>query len=141
MVSWIRDSLRAAGLAPLAVFLLHLFISQALGAYLALPYLDIPMHVAGGVAIAYFTWRATGLASAEPMLGRITPFARAALSLTATATAAVVWEFAEWSTDQLGLTHAQLSLDDTLLDLLLGSLGGLVWLACVQWWPAPAQRS
>jgi hypothetical protein len=45
-----------------------------------------------------------------------------------TSLAAVVWEFAEFVADQKFGAHTQPGLEDTLLDLFLGLLGGAVWI-------------
>jgi hypothetical protein len=41
----------------------------------------------------------------------------------------VVWELAEWVSDRYLGTNAQLWLGDTLLDMLLGLTGGLMFVA------------
>lgn len=58
------------------------------------------------------------------MIGTLTGFGRILFTIAAVAASAVAWEFAEWVTDRLGWTHAQLTLGDTLFDMLLGLIGG-----------------
>lgn len=53
----------------------------------------------------------------------------ALLVFALTYSAAVFWEFAEFVSDRLASTTAQLSLGDTLLDLHLGIVGGTAYLA------------
>ncbi len=136
LIRWLSTSIRSAGWAPVVVFSLHVVLSRGFGAYLAVPGLDIPMHVLGGVAIAFFIWRAIALPAATPVLGRPSDTGRLLLAFTAVCTAAALWEFAEWTTDRLGLTEAQVGLDDTLLDMALGIAGGTVFL-----WLAHRRRS
>ena len=83
------------------------------------------MHFLGGIAIGYFYRASLANPAAVDVLGKLTPFAQKLLTLVAVGATTVIWEFAEWSTDSLGLTQAQLSLDDTLLDMLLGIGGGV----------------
>ena len=45
--------------------------------------------------------------------------------VSVTATASTFWEFAEFTSDALFGTHAQLGLEDTLLDMALGVAGGM----------------
>jgi len=52
----------------------------------------------------------------------------ALLIFALTGTATVFWEFAEFFSDQLFATHAQLGLGDTLLDMALGIGGGITYL-------------
>jgi hypothetical protein len=127
LLSWIRVAVLRAGWAPIVVFVLHVVISRGFGAYLAYPGLDQPMHGLGGVAIAHFFWVATGLDEAIPILGNLLRTGRLILSMALVGTATVVWELLEWTGDALGYTSAQVGLDDTMLDMLLGLAGGALY--------------
>jgi hypothetical protein len=118
-----------AGWMPTAVFLLHVFISRVLNGYILFPPLDIPMHFLGGVAIAFFFSRCSALVPASVISGPARPLAQAVVVFGLTGTATVFWEFAEFFSDRLFGTHAQLGLEDTLLDMALGVAGGLAYLA------------
>ena len=59
-------------------------------------------------------------------------FAEAVFVVSLTATASVVWEFAEFTSDVFFGTRAQLGLDDTLFDMALGIAGGLSY-AVMSW--------
>ncbi len=139
LIVWIWTSVRSAGWAPAFVFVFHVAVSRGLDAYLAVPELDIPMHFAGGVAIAFFLWRSVNIAAASQVLGSLTPIGRLLLTVAAVCTSTVVWEFAEWTSDRLGWSHSQLGLDDTLLDMLLGITGGMFFLV-VSWRSSSASR-
>lgn len=119
------DSIRRFGWAPLAVLGLHILGSKVLGAYAAFPDLDVPMHVLGGMAIGYFFWRSAITAHGQIALGSLGLGGRAVLSAALTATSTLVWECAEWTGDRLGFTSAQAGLDDTMLDMVVGALGGV----------------
>lgn len=141
---WTTRTLRAAGWAPLLVFGLHLVLSRGFAVYAVFPELDIPMHFLGGVAIACFFHRALCAEEAREFLGPMSTLGREAFALAAVFAAAMLWEFAEWTTDRLGVSHAQLSLDDTLLDMAFGVVGGaafLGWLRLRRACDAEAQRS
>ena len=124
-LGWLIASVRLAGWAPLTVFLAHVTASRILGTYLVFPSLDVPMHLLGGAAIAYFFRSSLCARESRPIVGALTETAATLFSFTATGLAAVFWEFAEWLSDRYLGTHAQLGLDDTLLDMLLGIAGGL----------------
>ena len=128
-VEWILDSIRKGGAVPIAFFLFHLIVSKVFEGYIVFPWLDIPMHFFGGVAISFFFWRSLNIPSTSTALGQLSTFAKNLLCLALVSTSTVIWEFAEWSTDSLGITESQLGLDDTLLDMGLGLLGGVVFLA------------
>jgi hypothetical protein len=121
-------SVRAAGWAPLAVFLLHAVL-VATGAYRAYPSIDIPMHVAGGIVIAYFFSRSLALAIESDLLGAPNRLAIAVLVLTSTCAAVIAWEFAEWTYDQFSMLRDARGYHDTLLDMALGVLGGAAFVA------------
>lgn len=121
---WICRAVLAAGWAPALVFLAHLLAAGDMNAYGHFPELDIPMHFFGGVAIGFFFWRALAIGEAESMLGYLSEFGRSLFTLALVCSAAVGWEFLEWSSDAVGFSHAQGGLADTLLDMLLGIAGG-----------------
>ena len=124
---WGIASLRATAWAPTAVFGFHVFAMLVLNAYSWWPDFDIPMHFAGGVAIAYFFGGCYRTASQFGLLGQPSAAVFPPMILGLTSLAAVVWEFAEFVADrQFGL-HTQPGLEDTLFDLLMGLLGGSVW--------------
>lgn len=119
--------------APIAVFLAHVFASRGLNAYAWYPPLDIPMHFAGGVAIAHFF--AVGLAALPEgaVAGRFRPLFEGVATFALTCTAAVFWEFAEFLSDRYFGTRAQGGLEDTLLDMALGAAGGLTYALTASW--------
>jgi hypothetical protein len=114
-----------AGWAPLLVFLLHVFISRVINGYVLYPPLDIPMHFFGGVAMAYFLAKCFAAMPEGAIVRSLRPIAEVVFVVSLTATSSVLWEFAEFTSDAVFGTHAQLGLDDTLLDMALGIAGGL----------------
>ena len=128
MRMWVLVSIRQTGWVPILFFLLHILVSKGFEAYLHLPWLDIPMHFFGGVAITYFLWHSLRNPKAEDALGPRTLQADTLLAALGVGTTIAIWEFAEWSTDALGFTDAQVGLDDTMLDMFLGLTGGWLYL-------------
>lgn len=134
--SFASEVLRRAAWPPLVVFLVHVAASLA-GGYEREPRLDVAMHLLGGIAIACF------FAGVLDALGRRRAELRldarlfAALILSSTGCAAVLWEFAEYLSDRFAGTAAQRGLEDTLADMLLGLVGGAVFVA----WRAARRRA
>ena len=128
-MAMIRELWWRAGWLPTVVFLLHVFISRVVNGYILYPPLDIPMHFLGGVAIAFFFSRCLALVPEGAISGTPRHLAQALLVFSLTCTATVFWEFAEFLSDRLFGTSAQLGLEDTLLDMALGVAGGLAYLA------------
>ncbi|WP_165070730.1 hypothetical protein [Paludisphaera rhizosphaerae] len=128
LLDWIVMTTRDAAWAPSLVFLAHAVASLGFHAYQRWPSLDIPMHFLGGVVICYFYHRASINASAVGLLGPFHRVTHVILVFALVATTTVFWEFAEYISDQVFGTHAQVDLEDTLLDMLLGIVGGVVFL-------------
>ena len=128
-LAWAIASLRRAAWAPVLVFTIHVVAILSLDIYSRFPEFDIPMHFVGGVAIAYFFGQCYCMAARFELLGQPSAVVFPPMILGLTSLAAVVWEFAEFVADrQLGM-HTQPNLADTLLDVLMGLLGGGAWIA------------
>ncbi|MBC7816291.1 MAG: hypothetical protein IAG10_05305 [Planctomycetaceae bacterium] len=128
-LSWGITSLRRAAWAPVLVFSIHIVAILSLDIYRLYPEFDIPMHFFGGVAIAHFFGMSYRNAARLRLLGEPSAVVFPPMILGLTSLAAVVWEFAEFIADQKFGMHTQPGLADTLLDLLMGLLGGAIWIA------------
>lgn len=93
------------------------------------PSLDIPMHFLGGIAIAYFFHHAAIAAPRFGLTRASDTVTHCVLVFALTCSSTVFWEFAEFVSDRFFGTHAQLGLEDSLGDMLMGSLGGSAFLA------------
>jgi hypothetical protein len=113
-----------AAWAPLVVFVVHVILDRGLGAYDAQPWLDLPMHVCGGMAVAYVI--RTALRRLADPAGEADPsISGDLLIVTGTATVAILWEFAEFGVDRMLGTTLQGGLPDTMKDLAMGLLGAV----------------
>lgn len=128
-LAWALTSMRRAAWAPVLVFAIHVAAILGFDIYNLLPEFDIPMHFAGGVAIAYFFGVCYREAAHLGLLGQPSATVFPPMILGLTSLAAVVWEFAEFVADHQFGMHTQPGLADTLLDLFMGLLGGLVLIA------------
>ena len=128
ILSAVFASIRRCGWLPLAVFLAHELCAHGIDGYRRWPAIDIPLHFFGGVAIAYFSAGALRIFAERGLLRPLEAIVRILLLFTFAVTAAVFWEFAEYTADVTLGAHCQLSLEDTLLDLFMGMLGGLAFL-------------
>lgn len=124
-----RTTLKRYSWFPLAVFLAHEACSHLLNAYERWPPIDIPLHFLGGFSMAFFAAGALSVFTGRRLVRRPDPLLRWLLLFALACTAAVFWEFAEWTSDRYFGTNCQMNdLDDTLLDLLMGLLGALAFL-------------
>jgi hypothetical protein len=120
---WINQSVRQAGWAPAGVFAVHVVLLGGFDAYTLLPSLDMLMHFIGGVVMAFFIHRTSLNASRLGVIGPHHPVTHWLLVFSATCAVAMFWEFAEFALDQILGTHSQPSLDDTMSDLVFGTIG------------------
>ncbi len=109
--------------SPTLLFCLHLAM-VFLGFYKRHPWIDIPMHVLGGVFIAYSFSLTVTYFQERKILSELNILSRSVFLFALTSTAAVIWEFGEFALDFLFSTNTQASVEDTILDMFLGLVGG-----------------
>lgn len=126
---WIICSIRKGIWPPLVLFTIHMAAYFLFDIYDYFVSFDIPMHYLGGVCITYFYIQTVICAKEYNLIGRPSSTVIILLIFLLTCTTTIFWEFAEWSMDEFLHTTTQVSLDDTLLDMLLGILGGISLLA------------
>ena len=126
-----RTALRRAGWLPLVVFLLHEICAHVVDGYTLWPPVDIPLHFLGGFAIAFFASGVITTFADHEVIERPHALVHVTLVFSLACTAAVFWEFAEWTADHTLGTTCQISLDDTVLDQLMGVVGGGTFAAAV----------
>jgi hypothetical protein len=115
------------GWAPLAVFALDV-VAVALGLYGPWPAIDIPMHFLGGIAIAFFFSRSFHALPGDSVRADRRALLELLLVGSLTATAAVSWEFLEYTLDHVLGTRFQIDNDDTMKDMAIGIAGGVVFI-------------
>lgn len=130
--SWTLDAIKRSGWPAIALFSFHVIAAGGFHAYERFPPLDIPMHILGGLVIAYFFHGACLAASSHRIFGPFHRITHMVLIFALTGTATVFWEFGEFISDRIFGTHAQLGLEDTLGDMLLGICGGIILLFVTQ---------
>ncbi len=129
MIRPFRKIFKVGGWAPLLVFGIHILLGKGFHAYRIWPPIDIPMHFVGGFAFAFFVSRCFQ----ELPRGMVQRSRSVVLELlligSLTTTAAVFWEFAEFSADQILGKNIQISLQNTMQDLAMGIMGSIVYIA------------
>jgi hypothetical protein len=114
---------RGALWAPIIVLIVHGIAGKVFGHE---PYVDPIMHFSGGLAIAFFCWRACSMSS--ELFGKPSRLAIDLLAFGLTCAAALFWEFGEFIADQVKGTRVQRGLGNTMRDLFLGTLGAIVFI-------------
>jgi hypothetical protein len=123
------------------VFVVHLIASRVFGIYSVFPNIDIPAHFMGGFAIAFTAIQILSHLEKEKIIPPSNVFATLVLTFALTATATVLWEFAEFTGDQLFGTNIQVSLANTMQDQCMGIVGGLTWMVIHYWKPFAVRRA
>lgn len=121
------------GWAPITVFTVHVFLSRVLHAYQTWPQTDMPMHFLGGLAIAFFVSRCFQTLPRDAIRRSRVVVLEFILVGTMTATAAMLWEFSEFTIDQLFGTNIQVSLANTMQDMALGIAGAATLILFRAW--------
>ena len=122
--NWIFATVREAAWAPLSVFGLY-WVGLMLNLFKLFPPLDIPTHFLGGVVITYFYRSA--IRHSQKLVGEIPLAIQIIFAITCTGTTTILWEFYENFADTFLHTDMVRGLQDTIMDLLVGLLGALIF--------------
>ena len=108
---------------PLLLFCTYLVL-VFFGFHLRYPWIDIPSHFLGGVFIANSFSMGLTYFQQRKLLSEMNELSRSIFLFALTSTATIIWEFGEFILDFFFRTKAQAGLEDTMLDMFLGMLGG-----------------
>ena len=92
----------------------------------SIEYVDSVMHFCGGIALGVLVAGTLSLAVRRHWCPWPGALIEGVLVIALVATGAVTWEFYEWLSDHYLGTLLQPTLDDTIKDLALGFVGGIV---------------
>lgn len=109
---------------PILVFVLNVIL-EARGLYYALPWIDMPMHIAGGASIAFAGMSFLAFLRTRGFVNELPFLLRTLFIMSFVGLAAVSWELWEFSMDVVFDRHLQIGLFDTMSDVSFGLLGGL----------------
>ncbi len=115
------------GIYPVLVFMLNYSAYNLFPEFYISWRVDIPIHILGGLSIAYSATSAIYLAERKNVMAIEKLWMRAAVVVALVITAAVWWEFYEFLSDRFLGTHNQPNNADTIKDLFMGMLGGLIF--------------
>ena len=111
---------------PAGVFVFSYVISILFNAYAVYPWIDIPMHFLGGFAIAYTSYLFLRFFREKGYMEINNKALFTLIIVSLVALIAVLWEFYESLMKYFFDTNMQPSLEDTILDLFMGLIGGVV---------------
>ena len=107
---------------PLIVLIVHI-LATVLNWY-AIDYFDKLMHTLGGMSIAVSAFGTYALLHKRKWVGTNHSLVVAVTVVAVVVFAAVAWEWMEFLIDTFAGSRMQISLTDTMADLLAGTLGG-----------------
>jgi hypothetical protein len=120
----LRFLMLRAGWAPLAVLALHLYLHGVLDLINKHPFLDIPMHLLGGAAVAFFLSCVFQTLPEGSMSPARRPFIEVLTVMGLTMAASILWELSEFLLDTYAGTSLQKDAFDTAKDMAVGIGGG-----------------
>ena len=109
---------------PVLVLIVHFFLSF-FNVYGILPWFDMPIHFLGGMAVGATYFLTLKYLQGKNYL-RLNNISRVIFVFALVSLTAVFWEFFEFSVTSITGLGLQGNLDDTMFDLFLGMLGGLL---------------
>jgi hypothetical protein len=133
VLSWIALTARRGAWAPILVFTLHMISVWGFDAYNHFPPIDLPFHLAGGAAIAFFLHHAVRAAATVRLTREADPATHAVLVVALAGQVAVLWECSELLLDRTFGTHAQLGIDDAMGDIFMGLAGAVCFVGAKAW--------
>ncbi|ANM31113.1 hypothetical protein ABI59_18335 [Acidobacteria bacterium Mor1] len=132
MTRLMQDLALKAIWAPLLVFSVHMVLWQGTDLYDRIPHVDIPLHLFGGLAIAYFFAGCLNLGAERGWVDQAAGMVRGLLLVGLSCVAGVLWEYGEMTVFKAIGADLQVSIADTLVDILVGTAGGALF-ALAEW--------
>jgi hypothetical protein len=131
-LSVVARDIAAASIPPATVLVVHLIRQYLLPE--ATEY-DVVAHAVGGLSIAWMGIILWLRWSSHKWIPKDTPLALRFLTIWGfVALIGVFWEFMEWTCDYFLHTQMQPSLTDTMNDLFMDLLGGMIFLLLFRLW-------
>lgn len=127
--NWLLATIRKYSWAPTLIFLIHVFSITVIDVYDIWSEFDTPMHIAGGFSIAYFFTGAYIVAKSIKLIGQNINIVKYLFVFSMTGIVTIFWEFAEFASDRFLGTRMQGGVGETLLDMLLGMFGAILFIS------------
>ena len=109
---------------PIIALIIHLVLSVT-RAYKTITWIDIPMHLIGGITIGMLYTKILFRFRKKEHLGRINKKLFFLFTISLVALTILTWEFLEFGIDNLLNIHTQSGLTDTMVDMFLSFIGGI----------------
>ncbi|MBN1384207.1 MAG: hypothetical protein JW983_04905 [Elusimicrobia bacterium] len=114
---------------PFIVCTVHYTLSIFFDIYAKFPHFDVPFHILGGLAVSYSFILTLKYFQNIKLLPVMKPVFEIIFVTSLVCAVIVVWELCEFTLDYFFQMNVQVSLTNTMVDMLLSSLGGFI-MAC-----------
>lgn len=121
-----------AFIPPIVVLIIHCVVFVR-GFYTQYPWIDIPMHFAGGVAIGFTFSSLLKIATKKKLFENMHSGISLLFVIALVGLAAIFWEFSEFTLDYFTPIATQPSLPDTMADFFFGLIGAPLGHVLTQW--------
>lgn len=106
---------------------LSLFLGKMYNFYSLIPWWDLFLHFLSGIILGFFSLTILKALAKDTIFKQLSPIFIFLFTFLFSVSIAALWEFWEFAGDQLFGFDSQLySLIDTMTDMIIGSLGGLI---------------
>jgi hypothetical protein len=112
-------------LFPVMVLIIYIVLAFGFDIYTIFPWFDIPFHAAGGLSIGWAGVLLINELEKRKLVGHINKWVIVLFSLSLVALIAILWELHEFIFQLYFPPEIPMTLDDTMLDFVMGLLGGL----------------
>lgn len=112
-------------LLPVAILVIHIILIY-LGSYDTYWWTDVIMHFTGGIIIGMSYVMVLKFLQKERRIPEMKGIEFFIFVISLVALTVVIWEFLEFSSDQIFNTRAQVDLIDTMQDMFLGLTGSII---------------
>ena len=107
------------------VAIIH-FVLTIFHLYYYIKWIDIPMHLLGGGAVALTTLEILKILKKQNRIKKDLRYFEALFAISITALIAICWEFYEFISDTVFWSTVQMGIIDTLGDFLFGLIGASI---------------
>ncbi len=124
-MSLLNNPLLKIALPPIVLIAIHVFAIE-IGVYSRFRWFDTPMHLLGGILVAISVVYLLNYFTSENKLNINSNILKVLIIISVTVLFAFSWEVIEYLADFYLKTRFQASLSDTMKDLCMGFIGGMI---------------
>ncbi|MEK6842271.1 MAG: hypothetical protein AABX84_00490 [Nanoarchaeota archaeon] len=126
------DKILTYFLIPTSFFLFHMFLDLVFDIYTKFPWFGNIMHFSGGIVLGFTFFPLLNYLNEEKYL-KLDKIMKFIFVLSLVGLFAIFWEFYEFTMVNVFSVNWQMTYGDTIIDLFLGLIGGIIASAIFLW--------